>query len=184
MNMSPLHINISALDEGRIPLYKALRGRALRDHPDAFMETPEAFEARSIERIAERMRQSAAQGGFTLVAEIPGQGLVGTASLGVGATPKDAHRGLVWGVYVAPEARGMGIGQRLLREIIAGASRNPSLRNLHLTVVRSNDKALQLYESLGFTQYGLDIDALYVNGEFLSEVLMSMDLRLRRQDAA
>jgi ribosomal protein S18 acetylase RimI-like enzyme len=85
---------------------------------------------------------------------------------------------------VAPEARGMGIGQRLMREIIERASRDPSLRNLHLAVVRSNDRALQLYESIGFTQYGLDIDALYVNGEFLSEVLMSMDLRSRKQGAA
>lgn len=177
MNKPGLPVSIFALDEGRIPVYKALRARALRDHPDAFMETPEAFEARSVESIAARMRESAAIGGFTLVAELPGRGLVGTASVGIGFTPKDAHRGLVWGVYVAPEARGMGVGQRIMQELIERASRNPSLRNLHLAVVRSNDRALQLYESLGFTQYGLDVDALYVNGEFLSEILMSMNLR-------
>lgn len=182
MNEPEISVSISALDEERIPRYKALRARALRDHPDAFMETAEAFEARSVESIAARMRESAAIGGITLVAELPGKGLVGTASVGVGSTPKDAHRGVVWGVYVAPEARGMGVGQRLMREIIARASRNPSLRNLHLAVVRSNDRALQLYESLGFSQYGLDIDALYVNGELLSEVLMSMDLRARDQE--
>jgi ribosomal protein S18 acetylase RimI-like enzyme len=184
MNNDHASVIISSLDSARIQHYKALRLRALREHPDAFMETPEAFEARSVESIAERMRQSTEQGGFTLVAEIPGRGLVGTASLAVGSTPKDAHRGLIWGVYVAPQTRGIGIGQRLMREIIERASRSPSLRNLHLAVVRSNAGALRLYQSLGFTQYGLDIDALCVNGEFLSEVLMSIDLRFRNQGTA
>ena len=177
MSESQAPVSISTLDSERIARYKALRLRALREHPDAFMETPEAFEARSVESINERMKESETRGGFTLVAEIPERGLVGTASLGIGFTPKDSHRGLVWGVYVAPEARGLGIARLLMKEVIERASCNPTLRNIHLSVVRSNNQALSLYESLGFMRYGVDVDALYVNGEYLSEVLMAMDLR-------
>lgn len=176
MNNERLSVMISTLCNEQVPLYKALRLRALRDHPDAFMETPEAFEARSVEAISERMRESQSCGGFTLIAQHPERGLVGTASLAVGATPKDKHRGVVWGVYVAPEARGMGVGRLLLKDLINRASETSGLRNIHLSVVSSNQSAFRLYESLGFTEYGFDVDALYVNGEFLSEALMSMDL--------
>jgi ribosomal protein S18 acetylase RimI-like enzyme len=177
MNTLQAPVIISTLDEAHLPSYKSLRLRALKDHPDAFLETPESFAARSDESINERMRESQARGGFTLVAEVSGRGLVGTASLAVGSTPKDSHRGLVWGVYVAPEARGLGIGQLLLRELIDRSAHNSTLRNLHLAVVQSNDRARRLYTSLGFRKYGLDLDALYVNGEFLSEVLMARNLR-------
>ncbi|MEY4668813.1 MAG: hypothetical protein RL518_1512 [Pseudomonadota bacterium] len=176
MNLACPAVTVSTLSDDQVPLYKELRLRALRDHPDAFMESPEAFEARPVEAIAQRIRESQAVGGFTLVAQHAEAGFIGTASVAVGVTPKDAHRGLVWGVYVAPEVRGLGVGLLLLKELISRASSCGKLRNLSLSVVSSNQPALQLYQSLGFKEYGFDKDALYVNGEFLSEVLMSMDL--------
>jgi RimJ/RimL family protein N-acetyltransferase len=172
-------VMISALRDEQVPLYKELRLRGLRDHPGAFVETPEAFETRSVGAIAERMRESQAHGGFTLIARDTQRGLIGTASLGVGSTPKEAHRGVVWGVYVVPEARRMGVGGLLLNDLIDRASRTNGLRNLTLTVASANQPALRLYQSLGFTEFGFDRDALYVNGEFVSEILMSRELANR-----
>jgi RimJ/RimL family protein N-acetyltransferase len=51
------------------------------------------------------------------------------------------------------------------------------MRSLHLGVVCSNTRAFTLYESLGFSVYGTDKEALYVNGEYLDEYLMSKKLR-------
>ena len=169
-------IHVLLLSETQAPLYKALRLRALRDHPDAFMETHEAFEARTIDSISERMRESQSRGGFTLVAQNNEGMLVGTASLAVGDTTKNSHRGLIWGVYVAPEARSMGVGARLLQELMSRAAQNPRLRNLRLAVLSSNEPARRLYTSLGFTEDGLDVDALCVDGELFSETLMSLKL--------
>jgi ribosomal protein S18 acetylase RimI-like enzyme len=176
LSSSAASISVTPLSVDQIPRFKALRLRALRDHPDAFLELPEAFEARSIESLALMLAASHERGGFILVAQTPEGNLVGSASLAVGGTPKDAHRGLVWGVYVAPEARGLGVGRLLLRELIGRARGNSALRNLTLAVVSSNEPALRLYRSLGFREYGLDRDAMCVNGEFLSEVLMSLNL--------
>lgn len=70
----------------------------------------------------------------------------------------------------------MGVGELLMRELVRRAAKNTGLRNLHLAVVSSNQLALRLYSSLGFRVYGMDDEALCVDGEFLNEALMSLKL--------
>lgn len=175
--MAHQDFTIQPLSDQQAPQYKALRLQALRLHPDAFLENPEAFEMKSIETITSLMQSARDKGGFTLVAINADGELVGTASLSVGDSEKLTHRGLIWGVYVAPEARRGGVARQLMESIITRATQSPQMRSLHLGVVCSNTRAFTLYESLGFSVYGTDKEALYVNGEYLDEYLMSKKLR-------
>jgi RimJ/RimL family protein N-acetyltransferase len=176
-DISRLEFNIQPLPEDKLPQYKALRLRALQLHPDAFLEEPDAFERKTIEMITASMRAASDKGGFTLIASNAKGEVVGTASLGVGDSEKLAHRGYVWGVFVTPEARGHGIARQLMESIMTRARELPSITTLQLGVVCSNAKAVKLYESLGFTVYGKDEEALHVKGEYLDEYLMSKRLR-------
>ena len=168
---------VQSLFDEPVPRYKALRLRALQLHPEAFLENPKAFEMKSIETITSMMQASRDKGGFTLIAMNGNGELVGTASLAVGDSEKLAHRGLIWGVYVAPEARGNGVARQLMEEIISRARQNPQFKAVQLGVVCSNTKALKLYESLGFSVYGTDVEALNVNGSYLDEYLLIKKLR-------
>lgn len=80
------------------------------------------------------------------------------------------HRGDIWGVYVAPEARGKGIGRRLLEHVLAHA--RDRVQQVHLSVTTTNGPAVALYEHLGFERYGTEPRALKVNGRYLDEHLM------------
>jgi len=56
-------------------------------------------------------------------------------------------------IVVAPEARGKGIGTRLVRELFARAARSES-DSVLLEVRESNQAARALYENLGFRESG------------------------------
>ena len=60
--------------------------------------------------------------------------------------------GWVQEIYVVPEARGRGVGRRLLTEA-AAALRERGVRDVGLEVLETNREARRLYERLGFVEY-------------------------------
>jgi ribosomal protein S18 acetylase RimI-like enzyme len=81
----------------------------------------------------------------------------------------------LFAMYVAAAARGQGLARRLL-ETAVEHGRALNLRQLMLGCNAGNGNALRLYEQAGFSEYGLEPAALYVDGEYFDEVLMVMKL--------
>jgi GNAT superfamily N-acetyltransferase len=67
----------------------------------------------------------------------------------------DAPFGLLEDVFVAESERGSGLGTALVREVIAVA-RKANCYKLVATSRASRPKAHELYERLGFTNYGIE----------------------------
>ena len=88
--------------------------RAGRD-PDAFSST---FEEES-EKSAVVFRRAA--GRSAVFAAFRGPDLLGVAGFYVQPGPKHRHKGTLWGMYVRPQARGAGIGARLVDAVIEHA---------------------------------------------------------------
>jgi ribosomal protein S18 acetylase RimI-like enzyme len=174
---NPAFIHIRPLEDCDIPSYRELRLRGLREFPASFLETAEAFEQASLGDIAARMRASREAGGLTLIAERSNGGFLGLASFGVETDARIRHRAHVWGVYVVPEAQGLGIGRMLMRDLVQRAAADSKLEILLLSVVSSNTAAVRLYTSAGFTVYGTDIGAMRHDGMLIDEYLMRRDLR-------
>jgi len=57
-------------------------------------------------------------------------------------------------MYVRPDARGTGIGRRLVEAVLDLARQRVEL--IQLAVVQDNEQARRLYASLGFLEYGLE----------------------------
>jgi ribosomal protein S18 acetylase RimI-like enzyme len=87
------------------------------------------------------------------------------------------HRGNVFSVMVAPQARRRGVARALLLEALALARSAPGLRQLTLCVNAGNTGAIQLYRSLGFEAFGREPDALRVDGVLHDEIHMMLRLR-------
>jgi len=98
--------------------------------------------------------------------------LVGVVGLGRETHQKLAHKGFIRGMFVRPDLRNRGMGRRLLDHTIAHARSPLGLRQLTLTVTASNRPAIALYESAGFTQFGLEPRALLVDGVFFDDLHM------------
>ncbi len=87
-----------------------------------------------------------------LIAEVGGR-TVATAGIdAVGRAEKLRHRAS-FGISVEKEYWGLGIG-RFLTEACIACAREAGYLQLELEVVAANERAIALYESLGFREYG------------------------------
>ena len=159
---------LSSVDANDVADYRTIRLAALRDSPDAFGSTYEAEVGLSMEAFAERLAITIVLGAYA------GTGsdarIVGMVGFKQQTMAKLAHKGFVWGFYVAPEARGRGVGAALVERIVAAAQ--GLVRQVTLSVVRGNDAALALYERCGFETYGVEPRALKSTTGYADEVLM------------
>lgn len=139
--------------------FRAIRLRALRENPEAFGSSYADEVERPLADVATRLIGSA--GSFVLGGALsPGGPLVGTAGCHRESQRKRRHVAMVWGMFVAPEARGHGLGGALLDALIARAETLPDLEQLTLAVLPENAAARQLYVSRGFRSFGIEPRAL------------------------
>ncbi len=156
--------------------YRALRLQALREHPEAFGADYAQNEARPMDYWRALMQRG--QGNdqqITFVAE-QGDKLCGMMVIVRGDSPKTAHSANIYSVFVDPSVRGQGVATRLIEACLAWAKRQ-SLRLIKLSVVANNASALKLYLRHGFVIYGVEPEALCVDGVYYDELLLVRHLQ-------
>ena len=85
---------------------------------------------------------------------------------------KQRHKGVLWGMFVKPDARGTGLASSLVARVLEHAVQ--TVEEVRLTVVATNTAAIRLYERAGFAQYGLERRALKIGRDYHDEVLMAL----------
>jgi ribosomal protein S18 acetylase RimI-like enzyme len=130
---------------------RAVRIAALTDAPEAFGSTLARELAFSEDVWRSRLRDDAGRGYAQLVATF-GENVAGT----IGLIRSDSHVDIAEMVstWVAPEARGRGIGDLLVATLVATA-RDEGYRSVHLWVAEGNDYAERLYARHGFVRMGV-----------------------------
>jgi GNAT superfamily N-acetyltransferase len=154
---------IRLLEASDAEAFHQLRLEGLRESAPAFGSSYEEECDRPIAAVAERLSRDPAES-FVLGAIESSGALVGVVGFYRGNRRKDRHKGHVWGMVVAPQVRGRGVGRALLESLIGRARDIEGLASLHLSVTLGQDAARRLYLSCGFDPYGLELDALRVEG--------------------
>lgn len=150
--------------------YRALRLRALREHPEAFTSSYEEESLKPPAHSEERLQHGAAFWGAFSGGQLAGMvGLDGEQRL------KNKHKATVVAMYVAPEFGRRGAGLALMRALVAHA-REAGLEMLVLTVTHGNDGARTLYERIGFTSFGIEPRAIKVGARAYAKNHMAMAL--------
>ena len=139
-------ITVRALGEDEWDEYRSVRLSALQESPEAFVAT--ADEERAYEEDFWRMRMRRSQ---RLVAELEGAP-VGVAS--VGQARHDGERdnekvAELFGLWVAPAARGTGVATQLVRAG-ADAARREGRSHLAYWVGADNGRAVAFASGFGF----------------------------------
>jgi ribosomal protein S18 acetylase RimI-like enzyme len=158
-------ITIRRLSPEDAALFRDIRLEGLRRNPDAFGSTVEAECQKPLSFFAERLATS------TVFAAFRGTDLAGVAGFYIQPGPKHAHKGMLWGMYVRPQARGAGTGARLVAAVIDHARAHVEL--IQLSVIGENLTARRLYERFGFEEYGLEKRAAKYHGIYHDDVLMA-----------
>lgn len=161
-----IEIRILLSDEWEV--WKAFRLFALQESPLAFGST-----------FAEENRWSDEQwqgqlAKMTIFGAFAGDELVGCAGFRIHEMLQMKHRGVFFGMYVHPDYRGKGVAQQLLTTLIAHAKKH--VIQLHCGVKPINERAIRLYEKLGFVRYTVEPRAIKVGDTYYDDTWMVLML--------
>jgi ribosomal protein S18 acetylase RimI-like enzyme len=147
---------------------RELRLFALQDTPYAFGMDYETQIKMSAEEWQARCIPTPTN--VIFVWEVDGR-LLGMARVGSDGRPKTGHIGMITGVFVHPEARGQGVGKRLIRACLEWAKAQ-DLARVTLSVAAVNTAAIRVYMACGFSVYGVDPDVIRIGSDSYDELLM------------
>ena len=166
--MDSAEIYIRRLTPADAALYRSIRLEGLSSNPEAFGSTFDAEFGKPLAWFFDRLSNTQIFGAFRE------SDILGVAGFAVRETEKERHKGLLWGMYVRPSARGAGVACRLVETVIEFA--RPRVELIQLSVVMGNEPARRLYARLGFVEYGIERNSLKHGGKYYDEILMAKDL--------
>jgi ribosomal protein S18 acetylase RimI-like enzyme len=152
---------------------RAIRLEALRSEPAAYSSSYEETIARSDEHWRQRLANNQS---VHLLARVQNRpiGMIGGY---LGSDEGDDSVAVVFGMYVASEHRGRGVGRLLLTSLIDRLSAFPQITTIRLGVTETQDPARRLYESVGFQVVGKTEEGIVVNKRQYDELVMELRVR-------
>lgn len=153
--------------------FRELRLEALQDSPIAFSADYQKNLNHPAKYWEDRLTLEKDEATI-LLAEHEGK-LIGMTGIARGGSPKTRHGAWIWGVYVTPEWRGLRVAEELINSCFTWArARNIVL--VKLGVAATNTSAIRCYERCGFSTYGTEPRAIFYEGKYYDEILMSYAL--------
>ncbi len=163
-------IRVAATDDASA--VRELRLEALASKPVAFSADYALSAAQSAGDWADRIRIFEAEKAGAICIALSDEGPVGMAGLALGHWLKIRHNGNIWGVYVRLGWRGLHISEALLQECIDWG-KDHGVAIFKLGVATTNSSAIRCYTRAGFRTYGVDPQAVCVDGAYYDELLMA-----------
>ncbi|NKE06947.1 GNAT family N-acetyltransferase [Mesobacillus selenatarsenatis] len=161
-------MEIRRLNGGDAEGYRVLRHEALLQNPEAFSSS---YEDEMYYEASDYKQRLDSKFTYTFGA-FDENLLVGVVTLVPEGKVKLKHRANIFAMYVTDSQRGKGLGRELVKTAIKQAAELSSVEQIHLTVTSSNEPAKKLYASLGFEPYGVEKNALRIDGTYYDEDLM------------
>ncbi|MGQ0533428.1 MAG: GNAT family N-acetyltransferase [Caulobacteraceae bacterium] len=151
--------------------YRALHRFGMRESPLGFVDVAATDAARPDSDVTAMIERGDGWGAFE------GDRLVGKLTIDALPYPSLAHTFWIHAVYVHPDARGSGASSKLMRAAIEHVQTKGALR-IALWVNGVNRHARALYERVGFRQSGRIPGGIKVGGDYVDDVLMTLELPL------
>jgi GNAT superfamily N-acetyltransferase len=153
-------MQIRRLEVSDAPIYRELRLRGLREHPDAFTSS---FEEENQRPPADTEKRLSPASDTTMWGAFVDGTLAGVVGMTRETRLKNRHKATLVAMYVAPEYGGQGLGLALVNTVVQAANA-AGVELLVLTVTEGNKQAAGLYARAGFAPFGIEPDAIRVNG--------------------
>jgi ribosomal protein S18 acetylase RimI-like enzyme len=162
-------LKIRFLNLQDVVTYRELRLKALSESSTAFASSFEQEACLTLTDFAARIHAHDNSAGGIFGAFDGNEQLIGMLGFSRESRPKRAHIASLWSMYVLPEFRRRGVGVELLDEALSHIRQLGVVRQVILSVTANNLPASSLYKSRGFERFGLERDALFIDGTYFDE---------------
>lgn len=149
-----------------------LRLSGFQTDPAAFGRSWEESHGLPFDEVTAMMAERTTPPYQMILGAFEGEILVGMMGFRRMNTLKERHKAHLWGVIVHPDWRGQGIGGALLDDLLGRAAQMAGLRQIQLQVTAENPASVALYRSRGFTVFGEEPEALFVDGRYYTDLHM------------
>jgi RimJ/RimL family protein N-acetyltransferase len=177
-------VNIRAIRESDSEQFLLL-GKAL-DEETQFMMLEPGERTLTIEEQTERIKGALSRDNQMIFVAEDERQLVGFLGAYGGNFRRNRHSAYIV-IGIRQSFAGQGIGKQLFEALEKWAV-DHDLHRLELTVMCHNERAIRLYQKMGYKIEGVKQDSLWINGEFVNEYYMAKILdpsqRTDRQQSA
>ena len=100
--------------------------------------------------------------------------LAATAAVSrAGQFPSSHHKMVMWGVFTSPRRRRLGLSRQVVNTALQHAFEN-GVDRVNLQVYVPNEPAIALYKTIGFVEYGVESEAVCLDGHYHNGVHMTL----------
>lgn len=149
-----------------VDAFRAMRLRALREHPRAYLQTYEEENARQRKFHEIMIEQNIVMGAFQTNDTVGVEILVGYTILSLNQMNKTKHKGNVWGAYVVPEHRYNDLAKQMRLRLFEVA-KGIGLKYCTSSIVANNPAALRVHLGVGYIEMFRETDGVqHADGSF------------------
>ncbi|MES1043242.1 GNAT family N-acetyltransferase [Bacillus obstructivus] len=136
------------------------------------LTTPEEFTL-TIERQRDWIEEQSKIGNYMLVAEDNGK-IIGFLNASRSQRKRVSHN-CMFGISIQKDYWNKGIGRKMIMKMLQWAESHPQIEKVLLEVFAHNERAIHLYQSLGFIEEGRKKKHIkFDDGTYIDEIIMSI----------
>lgn len=167
-----MSIIIRKLEPHESSLYREIRLACLKNASDYFGSTYEE-EVLNPKLKFETFIENASPDHFMFGA-FDDEQLIGITGFTRMSRQRDRHRGEVVQVYVDSSYRGQNVGEKLIRSVLEHAFALEGIEQVQLSAVAGNEKAIKLYEKIGFRTFGIQQNYFRMGNTYTDQQFMQL----------
>jgi RimJ/RimL family protein N-acetyltransferase len=171
MNQVAQSMKIRRLGADDASAFSALRREITRDNPVPMGLTFEEELTRTLDGFRAQLSSPLPNAMFGRFVD---DELAATAAVSrAGQFPSSHHKMVMWGVFTSPRYRRQGLSRQVIETALQHAFDN-GVRRVNLQVYVPNEPAITLYKAIGFVEYGIESEAVCLDGQCHNGVHMTL----------
>ncbi len=153
-----------------------IRLESLKTYEIAFSSMPEFFINAPKEMKLKLLEDSENDSSNFIMGYFQDEKLLGIIGFRRETRESVSHKGSMWGFVVDSDFQGKGIGKKLIMSFVDQLEKDKNIKYVRLMVATACERAIKLFMSSGFIQYGIETESISDGKNFYDQIYMKREI--------